>query len=112
MRRLANNRLELWDQVVQAPRKTQQVVDDLLACLGMVQWCSPALLRAWSRLFKGRVEHEYLLWHHPQVWHQPGACGLLSGIEAARKHFATFGETRQRELLAIKTAIGPICPVR
>jgi formylglycine-generating enzyme required for sulfatase activity len=102
MRRLANERLELWDRSTREPHRAQQVVDDLLACLAMVQWCSPALLRCWRRLLKGRVEHEYRVWHHPQVWHQPGACGLLNGIEPARKRFTAFEQDQKQALLQIK----------
>ncbi len=86
-----------WDQ----PTKEQGQNEDLLACLSIVQWCSPALLRAWCKILDGNIHHQLQVWHSHKTWKQPDACGLEhEHIALYREKFSRFETSLQHTLLA------------
>ena len=83
-----------------------QPLMELLACLSMVQWCSPALLRYWRRLLGASVRDEYALWHHPDVWTQPDGCGLRHRRQLVHQQlFKSWPALRQEQLLTAAAAL-------
>ncbi|MEM9387586.1 MAG: formylglycine-generating enzyme family protein, partial [Pseudomonadota bacterium] len=93
-----------WEPVV-AP--AADATQKMLTCLSGVQWCSPELLRFWRRYFKGSVEDEGAVWHHPDVWQEPGACGLERHRARYQQGLPRLGRDTLHELREVAAALRP-----
>lgn len=87
-----------WEDSVTGGDEILQCAN-LLACLSVVQWASPALVTKWRQILGGSAMTEHLVWNHKDVWTEPRACGLKKNLSSYRDEFANFPTVLQDEIL-------------